>query len=68
MLVPFNASGAEMGPVGELGRAAMNRGLSLMIHWNVIMIAPPLIITPDEARRGLAILDEVLEITDRAVS
>ena len=67
-LVPFNASGAEMGPVGELGRAAMNRGLSLMIYWNVIMIAPPLIITPDEARRGLAILDEVLEITDRAVS
>ncbi|MDI3342000.1 MAG: aminotransferase class III-fold pyridoxal phosphate-dependent enzyme, partial [Sphaerobacter sp.] len=68
MLVPFNASGAEMGPVAELANAAMNRGLSLMIHWNVIMIAPPLIITPQEATRGLEILDEVLAITDRAVS
>jgi taurine--2-oxoglutarate transaminase len=66
MLVPFNASAAEMGAVGELGKAAMQRGLSLMLHWNVIMIAPPLIITPGEARRGLQILDEVLDITDQA--
>lgn len=40
MLAPFNASAAQMGAVGELGKAAMNRGLSLMIHWNVIMVAP----------------------------
>ena len=66
MLAPFNASPAQMGAVGELGKAAMQRGLSLMLHWNVIMIAPPLIITPVEAQRGLAILDEVLEIADTA--
>ena len=66
MLAPFNASAAQMGAVGELGKAAMQRGLSLMIHWNVIAVAPPLIITPQEARRGLAILDEVLKITDAA--
>jgi taurine--2-oxoglutarate transaminase len=65
-LAPFNASGAQMGAVGVLGQAAMQRGLSLMIHWNVVMVAPPLIITPAEAQRGLAILDEVLEITDEA--
>lgn len=66
MLAPFNASGAQMGAVGEMTRAAMNQGLSLMVHWNVIMIAPPLIITPAEAKRGLSILDEVLEIADKA--
>ena len=68
MMAPFNASAAQMGAVGELGKAAMAQGLSLMLHWNVIMIAPPLIMTPEQARRGLEILDEVLEITDRAVS
>jgi taurine--2-oxoglutarate transaminase len=67
MLAPFNAAGPQLGAVGELGQAAMGRGLSLMIHWNVVMVAPPLIVTPEEAKRGLAILDEVLEITDRAV-
>ena len=66
MLAPFNASAAQMGAVGELGKAAMQAGLSLMIHWNVIMVAPPLVITPAETRRGLAILDEVLEIADSA--
>jgi taurine--2-oxoglutarate transaminase len=68
MLVPFNASAAQMGPVAQLGREAMNRGLSLMIHWNVIAVAPPLIITPQEAKRGLSVLDEVLAITDQAVA
>lgn len=67
MLAPFNASAAQMGAVGELGKAAMNRGLSLMLHWNVVMVAPPLIITPNEAKRGLEILDEVLAIADEAV-
>lgn len=67
MLAPFNASSGQMGAVGQLGKAAMQAGLALMIHWNVILIAPPLIITPAEAKRGLAILDEVLEITDKAV-
>jgi taurine--2-oxoglutarate transaminase len=66
MLAPFNATPAQMGAMGELGKAAMQRGLSLMMHWNVIMIAPPLIITPAEARRGLSVLDEVLEIADNA--
>jgi taurine---2-oxoglutarate transaminase len=67
MLAPFNASAAQMGAIGELGKAAMSQGLSLMIHWNVIMVAPPLIITPGQAKRGLEILDEVLAITDQAV-
>ena len=53
MLVPFNASG-ERGRAGRgaMTKAAMERGLFLFVHWNVIMIAPPLTITRDELDRG----------------
>ena len=63
-LVPFNASGAAFAPVADLGNAAMERGLYLFVHWNVVMVVPPLVITRDELDEGLAILDEVLEIAD----
>jgi taurine--2-oxoglutarate transaminase len=68
MMAPFNASPAQMGPMGDLGRAAMERGLSLLIHWNVVVIAPPLVITPEEAQRGLEILDDILQIADAAAA
>jgi len=63
-LVPFNAGGEAAGPVVRLGRAALERGLYLFIHWNVVMIAPPLTITREELDEGLGILDEVLAIAD----
>src|SRR6266536_2641982 len=44
-LVPFNATGEAGAPVARVAKAAMERGLYLMTHWNVIMIAPPLTIT-----------------------
>src|SRR4249919_2964774 len=56
-LVPFNASGEAMAPVAGLMKAAMERGLYLMTHWNVIIVAPPLTITREE-------LDEVLTLVD----
>src|SRR5213596_2886952 len=37
-LVPFNAAGDAMAPVTALATAAMERGLYLMTHWNVIMV------------------------------
>ena len=63
-LVPFNASGAAAAPVVALGKAAMERGLYLFVHWNVVMIAPPLTITGEELDEGLATLDEVLTVAD----
>jgi taurine--2-oxoglutarate transaminase len=59
-LVPFNASGEELAPITQLARAAMERGLYLMTHWNVILIVPPLTITREEIDEGIGILDEVL--------
>ena len=68
MLVPFNASGAAAAPVAQLAKAALERGLYLMTHWNVIMVVPPLTITPDEVDEGIAILDEALAIADEHVT
>ncbi len=64
----FNASGDAAAPVVRLAKAAMERGFFLFVHWNVIMIAPPLTITRDELDEGLAILDEVLAIADEYVA
>jgi len=64
-LVPFNASGKEANPINELSRAAMEKGLFLFVHWNVVVIAPPLVITESELAAGLEILDGVLELADR---
>jgi taurine--2-oxoglutarate transaminase len=67
MLVPFNATGEAFAPVARLGKAAMEKGLYLMTHWNVIMICPPLTITREELEEGIAVLDEVLAIADEYV-
>jgi taurine--2-oxoglutarate transaminase len=62
--VPFNASGEAFAPVAKLAKAAMERGLYLMTHWNVIVVAPPLTITREELDEGLGVLDEVLALVD----
>ena len=64
MLVPYNASGEAAAPVTRLAKAALERGLYLMTHWNVIMVVPPLTISRGEVEEGIAILDEVLAIAD----
>jgi taurine--2-oxoglutarate transaminase len=63
-LVPFNASGEASAPVARVSKAALERGLYLMTHWNVIMVCPPLTITRDEIDEGIGILDEALSIAD----
>jgi taurine---2-oxoglutarate transaminase len=67
-LVPFNAAGEAMAPVGRVAKAALDRGLYLMTHWNVIMVCPPLTITRDEIDEGIAALDEALTIADEYYS
>jgi len=63
-LVPFNAAGEDALPVARLAKAALERGLYLFVHWNVVMLAPPLNITREELDEGLQILDDVLAIAD----
>ncbi len=66
-LVPFNAAGAAMAPIAAMQRKAMERGLYLFAHWNVVFVAPPLVIGEDDLRHGLTILDECLDIADAAM-
>src|SRR5215216_3009093 len=65
-LVPFNASGEALAPMAKVAKAALERGLYLMTHWNVVMVCPPLTITREELDEGLAVLDEALAVADRA--
>jgi taurine--2-oxoglutarate transaminase len=63
-LVSFNATGEAMAPVTRVMKAALDSGLYLMTHWNVVMICPPLTITREELEEGLSALDEALAIAD----
>ena len=63
-LVPFNATGEDFAPVGRVSKAALEDGLYLMTHWNVIMVCPPLTITREEIDEGIEILDKALAIAD----
>jgi taurine---2-oxoglutarate transaminase len=63
-LVPFNATGEAFAPVARVAKAALERGLYLMTHWNVVMVVPPLTITRDELDEGIGILDEALALAD----
>jgi taurine--2-oxoglutarate transaminase len=68
MLVPFDATGEAAAPIMRVAKAALERGLYLMVHWNMIMIVPPLTITREELDEGFGILDEVLSIADEYVT
>src|SRR6187549_327899 len=63
-LVPFNAGGEAAAPVARLQKAALEAGLYLMTHWNVVMVCPPLTITREELEEGLAVLDDALTVAD----
>jgi taurine--2-oxoglutarate transaminase len=53
-LVPFNATGEAAAPMAAVMKRALERGLYLMTHWNVVMCCPPLTITRDELDEALA--------------
>src|SRR5215216_6776163 len=61
-LVPFNAKGEAFAPMAKISRAALDRGLSLFISGNTIVVGPPLTITREEIEEGLSILDDVLTV------
>jgi taurine---2-oxoglutarate transaminase len=67
-LVPFNASGEALKPVAAVAKRALERGVYLMTHWNVVMVVPPLTITREELDEGIAALDEALSVADELVA
>lgn len=65
MLVPYNASGSANAPMAELAAACRERGLLPFTNFNRLHVVPPCTTSEDEAREGLAILDEALSVADR---
>ena len=61
-LVPYGKD-----PEGIMGRIIgllSDRGFATYSHENMIMVAPPLIITEEQLREEMAVCDEVLSIVD----
>lgn len=63
-LVPFNATGAALAPMGELVAACRQRGLWPFQHFNRLHVVPPCTTSVDDVRHGLSIIDEVLALAD----
>ncbi len=64
MLVPWNGPG--QGVMAEITRDLMKRGVYVYGRWNILFIAPPLVITEEEIGRAVEALDGALTIADRA--
>jgi taurine--2-oxoglutarate transaminase len=64
-LVPYNAGGAAAAPMNEFAAACKARGVWPFTHFNRTHVVPPCTITEDEAREGLAAIDEALTVADR---
>ncbi len=62
-MAPFNGKSPEM---TKLRERLLEKGLFLYAHWNILLLIPPLIITDKELNDGLSIIDQALEITDKA--
>jgi taurine--2-oxoglutarate transaminase len=67
-LVPYNPKPSELGPMPAFNGFLRENGLATLVRWNTCHINPPLIITEEQLREGLAIIDRGLEITDKAVA
>jgi taurine--2-oxoglutarate transaminase len=63
-LVPFNASGPAAAPMNELAAACKQRGLWPFTHFNRLHVVPPITISDDDMRAGLAIIDDALAVAD----
>jgi taurine--2-oxoglutarate transaminase len=63
-MAPWNGSSPEM---AAFKKYCSDHELFLYTHWHTVLIIPPLIITEEQLKEGMDILDKALEITDKAV-
>src|SRR5699024_5501190 len=63
-LIPFNASGDAAAPFNKVVAACKEAGLWPFAAGNRLQIAPPLIISEEDLRKGLDIIDEALSVAD----
>lgn len=63
-MAPFNGGSVEM---TALKKFLLDHGVFAYTHWHTLLLIPPLIISPEQLAEGFAVIDEALQITDRAV-
>ncbi len=63
MLERWNGPSQKL--ANALRTACMKRDVYVMCRWNLMVVAPPLIVTEEELRTGIRAIDEALEIADR---
>jgi taurine--2-oxoglutarate transaminase len=52
----------------QLNAFFRDHGLYTLVRWDTFFVNPPLCITEEQLREGLAIIDAGREITDRAAA
>ena len=67
-LTPYNPKPSELGPMPAFGAFLRENGLYTFVRWNTCFVNPPLTITEQQLREGLAIIDRGLDIVDQAVA
>lgn len=63
-MAPYNSSSPEM---DALKKNLRQQGLFIYTHWNLLLVIPPLIITPEQLADGFSMIDSALAITDAVV-
>ena len=66
-LTPWTPRGARQSHPAVAGtlRAMRERGVYAYAKWNMIMLAPPFVITDEELEEGVQVIDEALAVADR---
>ena len=62
-MAPWNGSSPEM---TAFRKYCLEHGLYVYTHWHTVLVMPPLIITEEQLKEGMDVLDKALEITDKA--
>jgi len=66
-LVPYNAKGEAAALTKKISAMLVSKGVIAPLRWMFLSITPPLCITEDELKKGLAVVDEVLAEVDTMV-
>jgi len=64
-MAPWNGTSEEM---TALRKFCIDNGLFLYTHWHTVLIIPPLIISEEQLKDGMEILNLALDITDKAAA
>ena len=69
-LIPWTPRGSRAAHPAVAGtiRAMRERGVYAYAKWNLLMLAPPFVITDAELEEGLEVIDEALATADRHVT